>query len=205
MKFAIYNDSGEIVKMLDTNSIETAELNADGYSLMQVDADVSDDTHYFDDDHQLVAMPPRPSAKHTFDYTTKSWRDPRTVDDLKAEKAIEIERERDARIVAPVVVYDGLNLDADARATENLTKKLTEVNSRISRGSGMPSPMLVWRDHDNVVHQFEDIAAYKDWLDGFAIALGERGTLAYAWSWQKKTALAALTTFDEVEAFDAAA
>lgn len=42
-----------------------------------------------------VAMPTQPTPHHTFDYTTKQWIDPRTLDEIKAQKWAEIKAERD--------------------------------------------------------------------------------------------------------------
>ncbi|WP_278364800.1 DUF4376 domain-containing protein [Acinetobacter schindleri] len=43
-----------------------------------------------------VAMPTQPSPHHTFDYTTKQWIDPRTLDEIKAQKWAEIRSGRDS-------------------------------------------------------------------------------------------------------------
>lgn len=42
-----------------------------------------------------VAMPAQPTPHHTFDYTTKQWIDPRTLDEIKAQKWAEIKSQRD--------------------------------------------------------------------------------------------------------------
>lgn len=43
-----------------------------------------------------VAMPIQPSPYHVFDYTTKQWIDPRSLDEIKAQKWAEIKKQRDA-------------------------------------------------------------------------------------------------------------
>lgn len=42
-----------------------------------------------------VALPASPSPHHIFDYTTKQWIDPRTLDEIKAQKWAEIKAMRD--------------------------------------------------------------------------------------------------------------
>lgn len=121
---------------------------------------------------------------------------------LKEAKSRDIEDVRDRRLVAPVLVYDGKNLDGDAQAKSNLSDKLWEVTSNIARGKSMPVESLVWKDHDNEIHAFPDMASYKDWLDGYVIAFGERNTAVWAWSWQKKAQLEAITTVDELLTFN---
>lgn len=42
-----------------------------------------------------VAMPAQPTPHHTFDYSIKQWIDPRTLDEIKAQKWVEIKAMRD--------------------------------------------------------------------------------------------------------------
>ena len=124
------------------------------------------------------------------------------LDAMKRRKAKLIERERDLRLSAPIIEYDGMRLDADPLSKQNLQDKITAVNARASSGKPPSAAMLVWRDADNVMHSFASLNAYRAWLDGFVIALEERGMQAWGWSWAKKDQLAAMTTVEEVLAFD---
>jgi hypothetical protein len=164
-------------------------------------------THYFVDgqpvaytEEQRQAKDTRPTYYAKWSNATMSWVDQRSLEEAKADKQREIERVRDAMIVSPVIVYDGINLDADARSVENLKSKLLEVGSRIAVNDPLPPEQLMWKDADNELHFFADMATYKTWLDGFAILLGSRGTAAYGWSWYMKAQLEACTTIEEVKA-----
>ena len=55
-----------------------------------------DDSSYYVDAGVPVAMPPRPSQHHVFDYTTKQWIDPRTPE---TEWPM-VRAERDRRLLA---------------------------------------------------------------------------------------------------------
>lgn len=147
----------------------------------------------------MVAFPARPDG-HDWDWTSHAWVP--NLDGVKAAKFAQIEVERDRRIAAPTLTYDGKLLDADAKAKSNLADKLVEANSRIARNDPFPVEELVWRGADNQMYYFSDTPSYKDWLDGFAIAMGSRGTQAYAWSWQKKADLDAITDLTAALAFD---
>lgn len=46
-------------------------------------------------DGAWIDLPSRPSIHHAFDYTTKQWIDPRTLDDIKSQKWTEIKSQRD--------------------------------------------------------------------------------------------------------------
>jgi hypothetical protein len=147
-----------------------------------------------------AAMPARPSLEHDFDWATKTWQP--NVERAKAHLRTRIEGERDKRIFAPILAYDGKTLDADAASIDRLTKKLAALDAYEKRGMTMPAPMLVWRDADNITHVFATHAAYKQWLAGFAIALDLRGTQAFAWSWEKKSLVDQALTLEALAAID---
>jgi hypothetical protein len=149
-------------------------------------------------------IPPQPSEHENFwNEDTQQWEDPRDIEDLRAAKAAEIDAERDRRLTVDEMEYDGMLLDANAGAKQNLQDKITAVTSRIEKGTPTPPQMLVWRDRTGVVHSWPTLQAYKDWLNGYVIALENRGMQAWGWSWAKKDALAALTTKQEIVDFDA--
>lgn len=148
----------------------------------------------------LLAIPEKPSPFHTWDKVAREW-----TPDLEAAKTAKrkaIEAERDARIYAPVVVYDGKNLDADAVSLDRLAKKLTTTGIQLENGDTPDQMTLVWRDADNLTHYFVDLATYHEWLKGFALAVDARGMQAFAWSWAKKAELDGAETVEQVEAIE---
>lgn len=199
MKFTVYDNlTGEILRwgVCDDQDLE---LQANRERECAVEGEFRAQ-EYFWDGEAMAAKPPRPSPSHVFDYTQGAW-----VADLSAareRRLADIEAERDRRLVAPVIRYDGKNLDARERDIRNLERKLAEVRSRIDAGQPLPAGQLFWRDADNELHVFADMPTYKAWLDGFAIALGSRGTDAWAWSWQKKAQVAAAQTLADLDAID---
>ena len=112
--------------------------------------------------------------------------------------------ERTRRNLLPIT-YDGKRLDGDATAQKNLADKLAGVQQRIRLGIGMAPELMVWKDADNIVHQWSDLQAYCDWLAGYVIALEDRGTRLYAAAWQHKTNIEALADIDAILAYDLAA
>lgn len=149
----------------------------------------------------LLPLPESPSPHHKWDWTMKSWM-PDLPAAVAARKA-EIDSERDRRISLPLL-YDGKNLDADARARENLKSKLEEIKSREALNQPMPQQMMVWRDADNVTHSWPTQVAYKTWLEGFAVTMSERGTLIYGACWAHKSNVEALSSVEAVAAYDIA-
>lgn len=169
-----------------------------GQDILLIEADWR--TQYIADG-AAVSFPEAPKSYYDWDWNSKSW-----VPNLDRAKSVmrqEIEVERDAEIFAPVIVYDGKNLDADAVSIDRLSKKLTAIDSYEKIGQTMPVQMLVWRDADNITHEFATHAEYKQWLAGLAVALDLRGTQAFAVSWAKKAELDAATTVDAAATVEA--
>ena len=89
MKYAIYSLLGEILRITSCPESQIEANVRSGEQCITCDSDVRDTTHYVSDG-ACVAMPTRPSEHHVFDYTTKQWIDPRTLDDLWA--AVRVQR-----------------------------------------------------------------------------------------------------------------
>lgn len=66
-----------------------------------------------------VARPAQPSAAHAWEQTSKTWVDPRTLDQHKADKWEAIKTQRAAVIDAPLVTPYG-SFDSDATARSNI-------------------------------------------------------------------------------------
>jgi hypothetical protein len=204
MKYCVHDAEGRIVRTghAPASALEAIQL-AEGSLVMVVPdgVDCMDTTHYVDMVSETVqAMPPRPSPDHHWSYQDQAWQG--SVDTARQNKICAIEAERERRIYAEVIAYDGKSIDADARGQRNITEKLNDIGRREQEGVPMPTEMLMWRDADNVDHQFADQAAYRSWLNGLAIALALRGTQAYAWSWSKKAEVAACTSVEQIAAVE---
>lgn len=145
---------------------------------------------------ELVFSGIPPSPYHDWSLSALAWI-PNLVKAKKDRNEI-INSERDRRISLPLI-YDGKNLDADARARENLKSKLEEIKSREALNQPMPQFLLVWRDADNVTHSWPTQGAYKTWLEGFTIAMSERGTLLYAAAWQHKKNIDDLAKLGDID------
>lgn len=87
---AIISKRGELLQLIYADE-ETVVLNTpkDGFA---VDDPPKSNMFYRDG---WVAMPAQPSAHFIFDYEIKQWVDPRTLDEIKAQKWAEIKAQRD--------------------------------------------------------------------------------------------------------------
>lgn len=90
MRRAIVSSNGKLLKVISGN-LESIELNTpEGCQAVE---DPPELNMYYQDG--WVAMPAQPSPYHIFNYDLKDWIDPRTLDEIKAQKWAEIKVMRD--------------------------------------------------------------------------------------------------------------
>lgn len=112
-----------------------------------------------------------------------------SLDDIKAAKKADIEREREARNQLPIV-FNGALFDADATAQRNVGAWQTQL----ANGKTLPDGFR-WRDYANEYHPAD--AAF---VNGLGEAITLRGTELYQQMWALKAQVDAATTAAEVEA-----
>ena len=121
--------------------------------------------------------------------------------EVSSIKKMAINRTRDSLESSPIT-YDAKLLDADAEAIKNINGKLQELQAKETLNLPIDANSLFWRDADNVIHTWTDATAYKAWLQGLVIAIAERTSSLYQIAWQKKAEIDALTTIEELLAYD---
>ncbi len=86
------DDNGKIISIV-SGIPQMLELNqiSDRY----IDVDDLPSANQYWGGASWVDMPPQPSLHHIFDYNLKQWRDPRTLDQIKSQRWLEIKRQRD--------------------------------------------------------------------------------------------------------------
>ena len=119
MKYAIFTGSGQILRTISCPAADLAANVAQGESSLEVGGLISDDSHYIDGGLP-VAFTARPSTFHTFDYTTKAWTDPRTLQDLKDAAWERIKAARETHIDAPLTTPYG-TFDSGPKDRTNIT------------------------------------------------------------------------------------
>lgn len=116
------------------------------------------------------------------------------------EASLLIAAELRKRANAPITV-DGVTFDADKTAQENIKAKLTEISALRRLNQTMPTELLVWRDFHNTSHTFSDMESLERVLSRVVVAIAQRGTELYIWSWQVKASIAALGSAHEIEQY----
>lgn len=155
-----------------------------GFALM--DGHPPTDDCYFEDD-QFVPIPARPSIHHVFDYATKQWVDPRTLEDLKAQRWREIRGARDAAEFGGFT-WDGSTFDSDAMSQSRImgAAQLAQLD---------PAFTIDWTLADNSVRNLSaaDMVAV-------GVALGQHVATQHATARTLRAQIQAATTAAEVEA-----
>ena len=129
MKYAIYKeDPGPILRIVSNYNWQVR----DGEHYLGFTETLDDSTHYVKSGN-LIKYPPRPSKYHIFDYTTKQWVDPRTLDDHKSARWKEIKRQRDVAEFA-TFTYNNMEFDGDLDAQRRLTAYISVSKSSIAAG-----------------------------------------------------------------------
>lgn len=136
-------------------------------------------------------LPPQPSRVHVFNYTTKQWEDPRTLDDFKLEKQIQLKKQRDVVEFSPFT-YNGMTFDGDLDAQRRLSVLVSAAKSAIAAGYSFTKDFTL---ADNTVVQLtaED-------LIGIEMAKLWQVDVAFQEYRLKKAAIEAAATLEELEA-----
>lgn len=174
---AIISNNGEILQMIYANE-ETVVLNTpkDGVAV----EDPPEPNMYYQDG--WVAMPAQPTPYHTFDYSIKQWIDPRTLDEIKAQKWAEI------KVVRDQLEFGGFEFDGGIYDSDQVSQ------GRIM-GAAAAELDQVWTLADNTTvelsaSQLQQLYAA---LQAHIASVHERGRTA-------RLLIYEATTSDEVEA-----
>lgn len=191
MKYAIYDPAtGRIDRMIRCPEQFLAANVGVGEQVLETEGAETNGTHYVNtaaDAPQLVPFPPRPGPMYDWDWGSMAW--VANLSAARASKVKSIEAGRETAIAAPILVA-GVTLDADSVAQRNIASKLQEIAQRRALQQPMPADLLIWLDADNQLHTFDSQDALEAFLGQLTIAIAERATRAYAWSWTAKKAVA---------------
>lgn len=136
-------------------------------------------------------VPERPTEHHQFDYATKQWADSRTLDDFKAEKQVQLKKQRDATEFSPFT-YNGMTFDGDLDAQRRLSFLVSAAKSAIAAGYSFTKDFTL---ADNTVVQL----TAEDFI-GIEMAKLWQVDVAFQEYRLKKAAIEAAATLEELEA-----
>jgi len=187
MRVAIHDAQGRIDRILTVPAGNVGANLQPGEDWVEVADSVLDNTHYIQN-AQAVAMPVRPSSRHTFDYEAKQWLAP-ALDELKAAKKAEINAERDRREISGFP-YLGKTFDSDQRSHSRITTAVQAAQAAMAVGQ----PFLIeWTCADN-----STIELTGEQMVGVPVAFAMYGNALHQTARSLKTQVDAAQTAEEV-------
>lgn len=136
-------------------------------------------------------LPARPTQHHQFDYATKQWLDPRTLDDFKAEKLAQAKAARDAQEFG-LFTYNGMVFDGDLDAQRRLSVLVSASKTSAASGYSFAKDFTL---ADNTVVQL----TAEDFI-GIEMAKLWQVDVAFQEYRVKRAAIEAATTLEELGA-----
>ena len=182
MKRVFLNDDASILSVLEGNQ-GLISLNTPSDAKFVDDVDYVLNTDYFDaKSKKFVSIGEPPSPHHTFDYTTKQWIDPRSLDDIKAQKWTEIKSQRD-RLEFGGFEFEGNIYDSD------------QVSQGRIMGAAAARVDQIWTLADNTTVELTALQLQQLYvaLQMHVAGVHERGRIA-------RLAIESAETIEEVEA-----
>lgn len=145
MRFIIHDNEGKILQFMSgpLPDVEAA-CNYHGLKFLETSENIAEEDHYVENG-QVKPKPPPPSPHHQFDYTTKQWADPRTLDDLKVQKWNEMKTQRDA-VEFGGFVWNGYTFDSDQLSQQRIQG--AAQMAQIAASQGQPYS-ITWTLADN--------------------------------------------------------
>lgn len=130
VRIAVYDkDTGQITKVFSGPEEYADKQVGIGELSISIDDSVSDSSHYISAAKLPVAMPPKPSEAHVFDYTTKLWVDPRPLMFLidQALQKVNVWRDEQEKI-GLIFEHAGRMWDASLASSVKLEKTLKHAD-----------------------------------------------------------------------------
>ena len=112
MKRVLLNDDASIRSVLE-GSQDLINLNTPRDGIFIDGIEYISNTDYFDSDtNKFISIGEPPSKHHEFDYNAKQWIDPRSLDEIKAQKWEQIKSQRD-QLEFGGFAFEGNTYDSD--------------------------------------------------------------------------------------------
>lgn len=189
--------TGEIISVYDMPEHMVLNQLSEGESY--IEGSFHPSTYYIDNDLPLE-IPSKPSNHHV--WVAKAWTlSSEGIENLKTELKNTVS-EYMLNLSTQPILYDSKPVDADSKAISNINGKLRELEAKIALGLTIDTGLLFWKDADNVIHTWDTVVDYINWLHGLVIAIAERTTMLYSVSWAKKLEIDSITDTNVLLSYD---
>ena len=175
--------TGEIIMTGTTCSTEGMESDDIGV-ITHVDVDIH---NQYVLDGELVDKPPQPSKEHYFDYPSKTWVDPRSLEDHKTAHWTLIKAARNE------AEFGGFTWDGSVFDSDQVSQ--ARIQGAVLLATSNPDFVVDWTLADNTVRSLT-----ADDLIAISQALGEHISLQHTRARNARALLDQATTLSEVQA-----
>ena len=176
-------DSGRITSVGTTCFPELLETPEQGV-LTHITADIENDYVH---QGEIRHKGDRPSEAHVFDYSTKTWVDPRTLDEHKTAQWALIKAARNE------AEFGGFTWDGSVFDSDQVSQ--ARIQGAVLLASSSPDFVVDWTLADNTVRSLT-----ADDLSAISQALGEHVSLQHSRARNARALLDQATTLSEVQA-----
>ena len=184
VNFILHTPDGEIFQTgsCGRNQLEYQEIP--GLTLLEGFAVVGKD--YVDESGAVVTLPDKPSVHHKFDYPTKTWVDPRSLEDHKTAQWTLIKAARNEAEFGGFT-WDGSMFDSDQVSQ-------ARIQGAVLLATSNPDFAVDWTLEDNTVRSLT-----ADDLIAISQALGEHVSLQHSRARDARALLDQATSISEVQ------
>lgn len=179
-QYIVFLPNGEIAR---TGTCAPNDLSLQARLGEQVMEGVADCAAHYILGGAIANIPAQPSSHHAFNYTTKQWVDPRTLEDLRAESSRRIDVAYSTAIQQDVS-YMGTSFQADKASQELITTTLTVLTPL----GGTPVGFF-WKDTSN-----NKVLMSLQELQGLSQVIFAQGWTAFQHRTSKKSEIAVSNT-----------
>ena len=110
------SQDGEILRAIFGNREQFQVNTKDGEIFIDICEAVVSSSYYSFTEKRFIALSDAPSPQHVFDYEIKQWIDPRSLDEIKAQKWVEIKSQRDQ------LEFGGFNFDGNIYDSDQVSQ-----------------------------------------------------------------------------------
>ena len=184
VNFILHTSDGEIFQTGSCGRNQLEYQQIPGFTLLEGSALVGKD--FVNESGAVVALPDKPGVHHKFDYKSKTWVDPRTLEEHKTAQWALIKAARDEAEFGGFT-WDGSVFDSDPVSQ-------ARIQGAVLLATNNPDFVVDWTLADNTVRRL----AAND-LSALSQALGEHMTLQHSRARDARALLDQATTLSEVQ------
>ena len=184
VNFILHTPDGEIFQTGSCGRNQLEYQQIPGFTLLEGSAVVGKD--FVNESGAVVALPDKPGVHHKFDYPSKTWVDPRTLEEHKTAQWALIKAARNEAEFGGLA-WDGSTFDSDQVSQ-------ARIQGAVLLATNNPNFVVDWTLADNTVRSLT-----TDDLNAISQALGEHVALQHSRARNARALLDQATSLSEVQ------